>query len=102
MLSEVINFIFKSKFRKRNDFFKRSIYWTSKEAGRRYFTKQSLVKAMSFLIKKCFFTIGIMVFRQDICNQWVLIHTTLGQLSSSFFESKHKQLISNGSSKAYK
>ena len=35
-------------------------------AGRRYFTKQTIVKAMSFLINKCFFTIGNIVFKQDV------------------------------------
>ena len=66
MLAEVINFIFKSKIRKRIGFYKTSIYWTSKGAGRGYFTRQTLVNAMSFLINKCFFTIGNMIFKQDI------------------------------------
>ena len=66
MLSEVINFAFKSKVRKHIAFSKTSIYWTSKGAGRRYFTKQTLVNAMSFLLNKCFFTIGNMVLKQDI------------------------------------
>ena len=35
-------------------------------AGRRYFTKQTIVKAMSFLINKCFFTIGNIVLKQDV------------------------------------
>ena len=43
MLSEVINFVFKSKVRKRIGFSKTQIYWTSKGAGRRYFTKQTLI-----------------------------------------------------------
>ena len=48
------------------DFFKRSIYRTSKGAGRRYLTKKAFDNAMSFLINKFFFTIGNMVFKQDI------------------------------------
>ena len=40
-----------------------SIY---KGTGRRYFTKEILVNAMSFLIKKYLFTIGNMFFKQDI------------------------------------
>ena len=43
VLSKVINFLFKSKVRKRIGFSKTYIYWTSKGAGRRYFTKQTLV-----------------------------------------------------------
>ena len=43
VLSEVINFVFKSKVRKRIGFSKTYIYWTSKGAGRRYFTEQTLV-----------------------------------------------------------
>ena len=35
VLSEIINFFFKSKVRKRTDFSKTFIYWTSKGAGRR-------------------------------------------------------------------
>ena len=55
VVSAVINFVFKSKVRKLIGFSKTSIYWTSKGAGRRYFTKQTLVNAMPFLINKCFF-----------------------------------------------
>ena len=43
VLSKVINFVFKSKVRKRIGFSKAYIYWTSQGAGRRYFTKQTLV-----------------------------------------------------------
>ena len=41
VLSEVFNFVLKSKARKRIGFPKTSIYWTSKGAGRRFFTKQT-------------------------------------------------------------
>ena len=54
VLSEIINFVFKSKVRKRIGFSKTLIYWTSKGAGRRYFTKQNLVNTIFFLIKKYF------------------------------------------------
>ena len=54
VLSEIINFVFKSKVRKRIGFSKTFIYWTSKGAGRRYFTKQTFVNAISFLINKYF------------------------------------------------
>ena len=53
-LSEIINFVFKSKVRKRIDFSKTFIYWTSKGTERRYFTKEDLVNAISFLINKYF------------------------------------------------
>ena len=53
-LSEIINFVFKSKVRKHIGFSKTFIYWTSKGAGRRYFTKQNLVNAIPFLINKYF------------------------------------------------
>ena len=43
VLSKVINFVFKSKVRKRIGFSKTYVYWTSKGAERRYFTKQILV-----------------------------------------------------------
>ena len=50
VLSEVINFVFKFKSRKRIGFCKTSTYWISKGAGRRHFTKQTLVNTMPFLI----------------------------------------------------
>ena len=66
VLLEVINFIFKSEvrigFSKHICFSKTSIYSTFKGSGRRYFTKQTLVSAMSFLINKCFFNVGNIVF----------------------------------------
>ena len=42
VLSEVINFVFKLKTRSRNGFSKTSIYWASKDCGRRCFAKQKL------------------------------------------------------------
>ena len=48
VLSEVISFLFKSKVRQHIGFSKTSIYWTSKGVGRRYFTKKTLVNAISF------------------------------------------------------
>ena len=50
VLSEVINFVFKFKSRKRIGFSKTSTYWISKGAGRRHFTKQTLVNTMPFFI----------------------------------------------------
>ena len=67
VLSEIINFVFKSNVKKRIGFSKTIIYWTSKDAGRRYFTKQNLVNAISFLINKYFvnltwFLIKILIY----------------------------------------
>ena len=62
VLPEVINFAFKSKVRKRIGFSKTSIYWTSKGAIRRYFTNQTLVNAISFLINKYFVTLLVTCF----------------------------------------
>ena len=97
--SEVINFFFKSKVSKCIGFSKISVYWTSKGAGRGYFTKQTLVNAISFLINKCFITLLV---------KWFLNKILVYQLVPFwinfflyFFESKYvKRLISNGSSKA--
>ena len=66
MLLEGTNFVFKSKVRKCIGFCKTSIHWISMRAGRKYFTKQTLVNAMFFLINKCFFAIGDMALKQDI------------------------------------
>ena len=55
--SEFIKFFFKSKVRKCIGFSKTSIYWTSKGAGRRHFTKKTLVNAISFFTNKCFVTL---------------------------------------------
>ena len=46
MLSEFISFVLKSKVRQHIELSKTSIYWTFKGAGRRYFTKQTLVNAL--------------------------------------------------------
>ena len=59
VLSEIISFVFKSKVRKRIGFSKTVIYWTFKGDGRRYFTKQTLVNAISFLIKKYFVSLTL-------------------------------------------
>ena len=55
--SEVINFLFKFKVRKCIGFSKTSIYWSSRDAGKRYFTKQTLANAISILMNQCFVTL---------------------------------------------
>ena len=62
VLSEVISFAFKSKVRRHIGFSKTSIYWTSKGVGRRYFTKKTLVNAISFSINKCSVTLVVTCF----------------------------------------
>ena len=82
--SEFIKFFFKSKVRKCIGFSKTSIYWTSKGAGRRYFTKQTLINAISFLINKCFVTLLVTWFLNKIfAYQLVLTQHQFGP--TSFF-----------------
>lgn len=66
MLSEAVNFDFKSEVRNLICLSKIFIYLTSKKAEGRYFIKQ-LLNAMSFLINKLFYTIGNMACQQDFC-----------------------------------
>ena len=88
LFSKVIKFDFKSQVRKRIGFSKTSIYCTSKEAGRRYFTKQTFVNE---------------VFKKDIVLPVGIESAPFwDNLFPFLFESKYiKQLTSNGSSKAY-
>ena len=90
VLPEVINFVSKSKVKKRIGLrskidIKTSTYWTSKGAGRKYFAKQTLVSTMSFLISKCFFTIGDLFLKKILVYQWVLIQHHFGSNSSFIF-----------------
>ena len=59
---------------------------------------------MSFLINKCLFGIGDMIFKQDIGIPMGIDPAPFwDNLFRYFFESNYiKQFISNGSSKAYK
>ena len=83
VLPEVINFAFKSKVRKRIGFSKTSIYWTSKGARRRYFTNQTLVNAISFLINKYFVTLlPNMLLNEILVYQLILTQHHFGPTSS--------------------
>ena len=85
-------------------FQKHQIYWTLKGFGRSYFTRQTLIDAISFLIAKCYFTIRKLVYKQEIGIP-MGIGTPLywANLFLYFFESKYvQQLISKGSPCAYK
>ena len=66
VLSQVVNFVFKSKTPIRIGSSKTSIYWTSKGCGRRYFTRQTSTEAISFFIAKSYFTIGNLMFKHKI------------------------------------
>ena len=86
VLSEVISFVFKSKVRLHIGFSKTSIYWTSKDVGRRYFTNQSLANAISFLINKCFVTLLVAWFLNKIfIYQLVLTQHHFGPTSLFIF-----------------
>ena len=81
------------------DFSKTYIYWISKGSGRKYFTKQTLVSAMSFLINKSF-PIGNMAFiiripmGFDPAPFWIKIFLSFFYLS--------KKVISNETFRRYK
>ena len=84
VLSEVVKFVFKSKVTKHIVFSIKSLYRTFKGAGRRYFTKKTLVNAMSFLINKCFYTLLVTwLLNKILVYQWVLTHHCFGL--TSFF-----------------
>ena len=104
VLFEIVQFVFKSKVRSRLGFSNTSIYWTSKGCGKRFFTEKSLTEAVTFLIKRCYFTIGNLVYKQDIGIPMGIDPAPFwANLFLYFFESKYVQLlISKGSPKAYK
>ena len=69
ILSELIEIVFDfyAKDKKyRLGFSNTSLYFTTRGTENRYFTKSSLKDAVSFLIQKCYFTIGNLAFKQDI------------------------------------
>ena len=65
-LSEIIHFVFKSKVPSKTGSSETSIYWIYKSLGKRCFTENNLAEAITFLIKSSYFTIGNMLFKQDI------------------------------------
>lgn len=104
VLSEIINFVSKPKTRICIGFSKTSISRTSKGWGRRYFIRLTLTDAISFPIRKWYFTIGKLVLKQkidismrtDLASYWA-------NLFLYFFEFKYvQQLLSKGSWRAYK
>ena len=104
VLSEIINFVFKSKTRSCINFSKASVCWTLKGCVRRYFTKKTLTVAISFFITKCYLTIRNLVFKLEIGIPMGIGPAAYQEnLFLYFFKSKYiQQPISNGSSRAYK
>ena len=104
VLSEIIEFVFKSSHRNRIGFSPTSVYWTSKGKDKRFFTKTSLIEAVTFLIKQCYFTVGNLVLKQDIGIPMGIDPAPFwANLFLYFFESKFVQsLISLGSTRAYR
>ena len=103
VLSEIIEFVFKSSHRNRIGFSPTSVYWTSKGKDKRFFTKTSLIEAVTFLIMQCYFTVGNLVLKQDIGIPMGIDPAPFwANLFLYFFESKFVQsLISLGSTRAY-
>ena len=69
VLSEIIHFVFKSKFHSKIGLSASSVYWTSKSLGKRFFTKKNLIETTTILFKSCYFTeifYSNMVLKQDI------------------------------------
>ena len=104
VLSEIIEFVFKSSHRNRIGFSPTSVYWTSKGKDKIFFTKTSLIEAVTFLIKQCYFTVGNLVLKQDIGIPMGIDPAPFwANLFLYFFESKFVQsLISLGSTRAYR
>ena len=104
VLSEIITFVFKSSIRNRIGFSPSSIYWTSKGMDKRYFTKQSLIDTVSYLIKKCYFRVGNQTFKQDIGIPMGIDPAPFwANLFLFHYEDKFVQkLVSSGSPRAYK
>ena len=103
VLSEIIDLVFKSNHRNKIGFSSSSVYWTSKGKDKRFFTKASLIQAVTFLIKQCYFTVGNLVLKQDIGIPMGIDPAPFwANLFLYFFESKFVQsLISLGSTRAF-
>ena len=103
VLSEMIEFVFNSSERNKIGFSSSSVYWTSKGKDKWFFSKSSLVSAVKFLIEKCYFTVGNLVFKQDIGIPMGIDPAPFwANLFLYYFESKYvTNLISLGSTRAY-
>ena len=104
VLNNLIGFVFKSTIKKKLGFSESSVYFTSKGVGNRFFTQETLKDTVSYLIKRCYFTIGNLVFKQDIGIPMGIDPAPFwANLFLYFYESKFVQtLISAGSDRAFK
>ena len=104
VLSDIIRLVFRSNTYKKIGFSESSVYWTDKGVGKRSFTQRNLIEVVSFLIEKCYFTIGNLVFKQDIGIPMGIDPAPFwANLFLYHFESKYVQsLISAGSDRAYR
>ena len=104
VLNELIGFVFKSSIRNKIGFSESSVYWTSKGVSNRFFTQQTLKDTVSYLIQKCYFSIGNLVFKQDIGIPMGIDPAPFwANLFLYHYESKFVQsLISAGSDRAFK
>jgi len=103
VLSDIINFVFKASPRNKIGFSASSVYWTAKGVDKRFFTRASLIEAVTFLIKQCYFTVGNLVLKQNIGIPMGIDPAPFwANLFLYHFESKFVQsLISLGSTRAY-
>ena len=100
---EIIYFVFNSSCRNKIGFSPSSVYWTTKGIDNRFFTKETLVECVSFLVSKCFFKVGNQIFKQNIGIPMGIDPAPFwANLFLYYFESKFVQsLISSGSPAAY-
>ena len=102
VLSKVINFAFKWKTKSCIGSSKTSIYWTSKGCGRRYFTIQTLIDAISHH-KLLFYHCKPSFQKKDWISYGHRPSFILGNVLCFFFQSKFVwKLISKGSPRSYK
>ena len=68
VLSKIIDFVFKGGTRKKIAVNRRGFaYWVdASKSARSKYTKESIIKAVSYLIRNCYFKFGDKLFRQDI------------------------------------
>ena len=66
LLNEIISFAFYYEKMTPAQFPGSSVYWTSKGAKERPFKQKSLKNTVPFLISKCVFTVGNLMFKQNI------------------------------------
>ena len=92
VLSEILNFVFKSKARSEVVFSATYIYWNSKGLGKRYSTEKSIMEAITSLIKNCYFTIGNKIFKQNFGIPMGIDSAPFWKnMFPYFFEPKHVQ-----------